>query len=86
MLHAEISNSFGSFGTRKHNAKFSTGKLNNQFELSGRLSKIKSDGYVDRASSDLDSYFLQGTYVGEKTLIKALLLVVMKLLINLGMV
>lgn len=69
---AEISNSFGSFGTRKHNAKFSTGKLNNQFEFSGRLSKIKSDGYVDRASSDLDSYFLQGTYVGEKTLIKAL--------------
>jgi iron complex outermembrane receptor protein len=69
---AEIANSFGSFGTRKHNAKFSTGKLNNHFELSGRLSKIKSDGYVDRASSDLDSYFLQGTYVGEKTLIKAL--------------
>ncbi len=68
----EIANSFGSFGTRKHNAKFSTGKLNNHFELSGRLSKIKSDGYVDRASSDLDSYFLQGTYVGENTLIKAL--------------
>ena len=69
---AEIANSFGSFGTRKHNAKFSTGKLNDHFELSGRLSKIKSDGYVDRASSDLDSYFLQGTYVGENTLIKTL--------------
>jgi len=69
---AEIVNSFGSFGTRKHSAKFSTGKLNNHFEFSGRLSKIKSDGYVDRASSDLDSYFLQGTYVREKTLIKAL--------------
>lgn len=69
---AEIANSFGSFGTRKHTAKFSTGKLNNSFEFSGRLSKIKSDGYVDRASSDLDAYFLQGAYVGEKTLIKAL--------------
>jgi len=68
----EIANSFGSYGTRKHNAKFSTGKLNNHFEFSGRLSKIKSDGYVDRASSDLDSYFLQGAYVGKNTLIKAL--------------
>lgn len=69
---AEIANSFGSFGTRKHNVKFSTGKLNDHFEFSGRLSKIKSDGYIDRASSDLDSYFLQGTYISEKTLIKAL--------------
>jgi iron complex outermembrane recepter protein len=40
--------------------------------LAGRLSVIKSDGYVDRASSDLKSYFLQGTYVGKSTLIKAL--------------
>jgi len=68
----EIANSFGSYGTRKHNVKFSTGKLNDHFEFSGRLSKIKSDGYVDRASSDLGSYFLQGAYVSEKTLIKAL--------------
>lgn len=69
---AEFSNSFGSFGTRKHTAKFATGKLNNHFEFAGRLSKIKSDGYVDRAFSDLSSYFLQGSYVTEKTLIKAL--------------
>lgn len=70
--YGEISNSFGSFNTRKHNLKFSTGKLNKYFEISGRLSKIKSDGYIDRASSDLDSYFLQGSYVDDNTLIKAL--------------
>ena len=70
--NAEISNSFGSFGTRKHTLKYSTGKLNDHFELAGRLSKIKSDGYVDRASSDLSSYFLQASYVTDKTLIKAL--------------
>ncbi|HEX9152146.1 MAG TPA: TonB-dependent receptor [Flavobacterium sp.] len=68
----EISNSFGSFNTRKHTVKFSTGLINNHFELAGRLSALKSDGYVDRAASDLKSYFLQGTYVGKTTLIKAL--------------
>jgi iron complex outermembrane receptor protein len=68
----EISNSFGSFNTQKHTVKFSTGLMNDHFEIAGRLSTLKSDGYVDRASSDLKSYFLQGTYVGKTTLIKAL--------------
>jgi iron complex outermembrane recepter protein len=68
----EISNSFGSFNTHKHTVKFSTGLLNDHFEIAGRVSTLKSDGYIDRASSDLKSYFLQGTYVGKTTLIKAL--------------
>ncbi len=68
----EISNSFGSYGTRKHTVKFTTGKLNKHFEFAGRLSNIYSDGYIDRASSDLKSYFLQGSYTDENTLIKAL--------------
>lgn len=68
----EISSSYGSFNSNKNTVKFSTGLLNDHFELAGRLSTIKSDGYVDRASSDLKSYFLQGTYVGRTTLIKAL--------------
>lgn len=70
--NAEISNSFGSYNTRKHTLKFSTGKLNNHFEIAGRLSQIKSDGYIDRATSDLKSYFLQAAYVDDNTLIKAL--------------
>ncbi|WP_431243974.1 TonB-dependent receptor [Flavobacterium sp. P21] len=68
----EVSSSFGSFNSQKNTVKFSTGLLNDHFELAGRLSRIKSDGYIDRASSDLKSYFLQGTYVGKTTLIKAL--------------
>ena len=68
----EISNSFGSFNSRKHTVKFSTGLMNNHFEIAGRLSNLKSDGYIDRAFSDLKGYFLQGTYVGKTTLIKAL--------------
>ncbi|SFS77183.1 iron complex outermembrane recepter protein [Zhouia amylolytica] len=70
--YGEISSSVGSFNTQKHNIKFSTGKLNDHVEISGRLSLIESDGYIDRASSDLKSYFLQGAYVDESTLIKAL--------------
>ncbi len=68
----EISNSLGSFGTRKHTVKFSTGKLNDHFEISGRLSNIYSDGYVERAYADLKSYFLQGAYIDDNTLIKAI--------------
>ncbi|MHB0754836.1 TonB-dependent receptor [Polaribacter sp. M15] len=68
----EISNSFGSFNTRKHTVKFSTGKLNDRIEISGRLSNIYSDGYIDRAFTDLKSYFLQGVYQDDNTLIKAL--------------
>ena len=68
---ATISSSIGSYNTFKNTIKFSTGLINN-FELSGRLSKINSDGYVDRAFSDLKSYFIQGSYSDENTLIKAL--------------
>ena len=71
-VNGEISNSFGSYNTRKHTVKFSTGLLNNHFELAGRLSQIASDGYIDRASSDLKSYFLQASYVDNNTLIKAI--------------
>ena len=70
--YAQISNSIGSYNTLKHTVKFSTGQLNDSFELSGRLSKIDSDGYIDRAYSDLKSYFIQGAYNKGNTLIKAL--------------
>ena len=67
----EISNSFGSFGTRKHTVKFTTGKINEHLEVSGRFSNIHSDGYVDRAFTDLKSYFIQASYSDKNTLIKA---------------
>lgn len=70
--YGQISNSFGSFNTRKHMVKFGTGLLNDHFAFSGRLSRIKSDGFVDRAFSNLSSYFLDGVYQDENTLIKAL--------------
>lgn len=71
--YAEFSGSFGSFNTQKQTLKFSTGLLHDHFELAGRLSRITSDGYIDRATSNLKGYFLQGTYTNNTTLIKALL-------------
>lgn len=71
--YAQISSSAGSFGTLRNNLKFSTGLMNDHVEVSGRLSRITSDGYVDRASSELESYFLQGAYKDDNTLVKALL-------------
>jgi iron complex outermembrane receptor protein len=72
LAFAEIASSFGSFNTIKNTVKFSTGLLNEHFELSGRVATIASDGYIDRASSDLKSYFFQGLYKDKNTLIKAL--------------
>ncbi len=68
----EINNSFGSFNTVKNSVSFSTGFINDKFELSGRLSRIKSGGYIDRSGSKLRSYFLQGIYKDSNTLIKLL--------------
>lgn len=70
--YAELSGSVGSFNTRKATLKFGTGTLNNHFSMSGRLSQIKSDGYIDRASSDLKGYFFQGAYQDENTVLKAI--------------
>ncbi len=70
--YASIANTGGSFNTLKHTLKFSTGLLNDHFEISGRLSKITSNGYIERAGSDLKSYFLQAAFQDENTLIKAL--------------
>ena len=67
----EINNTLGSFGTIKKSVGFSTGFID-KFELSGRVSRIKSDGYIDRSGSNLRSYFLQGVYRDENTLIKVL--------------
>lgn len=70
--YGEISSSIGSYNTTRNNLKFSTGLLNEKIEIAGRLSTIQSDGYIDRASSDLKSYFLHAAYTDRNTLIKAI--------------
>lgn len=70
--YAELSSSYGSFNTNKNTIKLGTGLINKYWAVDGRLSSISSDGYLDRASADLSSYFLQGGYYGKKTIVKAL--------------
>ncbi|WP_420147234.1 TonB-dependent receptor [Spirosoma sp.] len=65
--YAEANISAGSFGTRKVNVLAGTGLLNNHFVLDARLSKIHSDGYVDRAFSDLRSFYVSGGYYTKKS-------------------
>ena len=69
--YASTSHSIGSFGTRKHNITFGSG-IKNGFYAEGRLSKIASDGYIDRASSDLKSFYAEAGFLGKQTAIKAL--------------
>ena len=67
-----VSSSYGSFNTYKNNVQFGTGLINNKFIFDGRLSNIQSDGFIDRASSDLKSYYISGAYIGEKSMLKAI--------------
>jgi len=69
--YATTSHSVGSFGTRKHNISIGSG-VKNGFYAEGRLSKIASDGYIDRAFSDLKSFYTEAGFVNDKTSIKAI--------------
>ncbi|MCF6364943.1 MAG: TonB-dependent receptor [Bacteroidales bacterium] len=68
--YADVNWTYGSFNTRKATYKAGTGLLGNHFTFDARLSKIHSDGFIDRAKSDLESYFVSGAYVDKKNLLK----------------
>jgi iron complex outermembrane receptor protein len=65
-----IDNSFGSFHTFRHCLQAGTGIINQHITADIRLSKISSDGYIDRASSDLKSFFVSAGYHAKNTLLK----------------
>lgn len=67
----EVNTGFGSFNTRKYNVRLGSGLMQNGWQFEGRLSKIDSDGFIDRASSDLSSFFLSAAKHGERSLLKA---------------
>jgi iron complex outermembrane recepter protein len=68
--YAEIDNTYGSFNTWKHTVKAGTGLLNNKFTVDARLSKITSDGFIDRATSDLRAFYVSGAYFGKKSSVR----------------
>lgn len=63
---AILSNTIGAFGTRKHALQIGTGLLGDRLAFSARFSNIQSDGYVDRARSDLNSVHLSAAYLDDK--------------------
>ncbi|MCB0551884.1 MAG: TonB-dependent receptor [Phaeodactylibacter sp.] len=65
--YAEINGTVGSFNTLKGNLQFGTGLLKDKFTIDGRLSRITSDGFIDRATADLQSYYLSGAFMGKKS-------------------
>lgn len=69
--YAEVNNSAGSYGTLKNTVKIGTGLINGKWTFDGRLSRVVSDGFIDRGSSDLKSYYLSGAYYGKKSILRA---------------
>jgi len=68
--YAEINNSYGSFNTWKNTIKVGSGLIDDHFTIDARLSQITSDGYIDRAASNLQSFFISGAYISKKTSIR----------------
>ena len=68
--YAGFSGSFGSFGTHKETLRAGTGIINGHWAVDIRLSDIGSDGYIDRASTRLKSYYIQGAYYGNSTTVR----------------
>jgi len=68
--YMELNNSAGSYGTVKNSINMGTGLIDGKFSFDGRLSRIYSDGFIDRASSNLQSYFVSGAFYGKTTQIR----------------
>lgn len=68
--YAQYGFNYGSFNTIKNTLNFGTGLMGDKFTIDGRASKLTSDGYIDRASADLSSYYLNASYWGKKSSVK----------------
>jgi iron complex outermembrane receptor protein len=71
--YAQLINSGGSYNTYRNTIAAGSGLISNHFAFDARLSRIGSDGYIDRAKSTLNSYYLSGGYYSNKTVVKAIM-------------
>ena len=71
--YIKTSNTIGSFNTIKNNIEFGSGLLDNHLSFDGRLSQIRSDGYMDRSFADLNSFYLSAGHYGESSIFKAII-------------
>jgi iron complex outermembrane receptor protein len=72
--YAEAISSAGSYGTFTNTVKGGTGLINDHFVFDARYSNVQTDGYIDRAKVDMNSYYASGAYYLDKTMIKFQLL------------
>ena len=70
IAYGEINNSYGSFNSWKNTVKAGSGLIDNHFTIDARLSRISSDGYIDRASSNLQSFYLSGAWFNKGSSIR----------------
>ena len=70
--YAELTSTAGSFNTLRNTVAFGTGLIHDNWAFDGRLSRISSDGYIERASAELGSYYLSGGYYGANTMVRAI--------------
>lgn len=68
--YGEINNSYGSFNSWKNTVKAGTGLIDNHFTVDARVSRISSDGYIDRASTDMKSLYLSTAYISKKSTLR----------------
>jgi len=68
--YAELNSAYGSYNTLKNSISLGTGIFDKHFSMDARISKLSSDGYIDRATSDLLSYYISGTYTSKKDLLR----------------
>ena len=71
--YAELNNSFGSYNSWKNTVKVGSGLINDKYAFNARLSRIASDGYMERATSDMKSFYVDGGLYTEKHTLKATL-------------
>jgi iron complex outermembrane receptor protein len=79
--YATVTNSVGllgdgikdlSYNSRRHTIGFGTGLMNDQWVIDGRFSRISSEGFIDRATAELGSYYLSAGFYSGNTMIKAM--------------
>ena len=68
--YAESNNSYGSFNTWKNTLKAGTGLIDGHFTVDARLSRINSDGYIDRSATGLQSFSLSAAYINKKSSVR----------------
>lgn len=71
--YAQLINSGGSYNTYRNTLAAGSGLISNHWAFDARLSRIGSDGYIDRAKSILNSYYVSGGYYSNKTVVKAIM-------------